>query len=50
VVQGSPVWVMAIFTTAELSTVFDQDPHAFPDPCTVIPARPARAEFMAGSG
>ncbi|AKZ57153.1 hypothetical protein SAM23877_4108 [Streptomyces ambofaciens ATCC 23877] len=37
--------MMAIFTTVELSTVFDQDPHDFPDHCTVIPMRPGRAEF-----
>ena len=48
-VQGSPVWVTAIFTTTELSTVFDQDPHDFPVRCTVIPARSDRGEFMAGS-
>jgi hypothetical protein len=35
----------SIFTSFELSTVFDQDPHDFPDRCTVIPMRPGRAEF-----
>jgi hypothetical protein len=40
------MWVVAIFTTVELSTVIDQDPHDFRDRCTVIQTRPARGEFM----
>ncbi|MFF9122762.1 hypothetical protein ACF09J_05585 [Streptomyces sp. NPDC014889] len=39
----------AIFTAIESSTVFDQDPHDFPDHCTVIPTRTAPGEFLAGS-
>src|SRR4051812_37400215 len=46
---GSLVWVKPIFTTIELSTVIDQDPHDFQDRCTVIPARPARGKFLAAS-
>lgn len=35
----------SIFTTVELSTAFDQDPHDFRDRCTVIAMRSGRAEF-----
>jgi helicase/secretion neighborhood CpaE-like protein len=39
--------VKAIFTAAELSTVFDQDPHDFRDRRTVIPTRSVRGRFTA---
>lgn len=43
----SLVWVTGIFTATVLSTVIDQDPHDFPDRCTLIPPVPL-AKFMAG--
>ncbi|EFL40054.1 septum site determining protein, partial [Streptomyces griseoflavus Tu4000] len=48
-VRDSPVRVAAIFTASDASTDFDQDPHVFPDRCTVIPARPARREFTSAA-